>query len=134
MINEAASQMISKPSPYGVSQTTERLVEILKRKGVTLFAQINHSDEAHKMHMELQEEKVLIFGDPKVGTFLMQENPAIGIELPLKVLIWQSDEGKTLVAFQDPVLLGNRYGIIKNREILQKMKNGLDQLVNETIQ
>lgn len=83
--------------------------------------------------MSLGEEKVIIFGDPKVGTFLMQENPLIGLELPLRILVWQAEKDLIQIAYIDPLSLGESYGISKNLEILRKMKSGLSLLIAEAI-
>jgi uncharacterized protein (DUF302 family) len=97
-----------------------------------VFSIIDHSGAAQKINMDLRDEKLIIFGDPKVGTFLMQENPSIGIELPLRILIWQNVDGLVQVAYIDPISLGESYDI-KNIEILNKMSLGLANLVAEAI-
>lgn len=126
-------QLIIHESPYSVSETVDRLERGIKAKGINVFAVIDHSGAAHQADMDLQEEKVIIFGDPKVGTFLMQENPLIAMELPLRILIYQNPVGHTEIAYIDPLSLGESYHIKKNSEVLKKMSAGLAHLVSETI-
>lgn len=76
--------------------------------------------------MELSDEQVLIFGDPKVGTHLMQEEPVIGFELPLKMLIWSEDG--TNVAYREPLSYLEEFNIIRNRAIIEKMSILMDTL------
>lgn len=123
------SQLLVRQSTHDQRQTVENIKKNLQAKGVTLFAEINHAQQAHQVSLELREEIVLIFGDPKAGTFLMQENPEIGIELPLKILVWQGAQNETFVGYKDPLLLGELYGI-KNSELLKKMSQSLSELVN----
>jgi len=126
-------QLVIQQSPYSMSETMERLEKGIKAKGISIFAIIDHSGAAQKVNMNLSNEKVIIFGDPKVGTFLMQENPLIGLELPLRILISQNEEGGIQIAYIDPITLGASYTIVKNSEILKKMSTGLAHLVAEVI-
>lgn len=121
-------------SPHSVVTTTERLKKLITTKGMIIFATVDHFEEARKVHMNLNEEKLLIFGDPKVGTFLMQENPLIGMELPIRILIWQDEKKVTQIAYIDPLSLGRSYNIIQNIEILKKMSFALSAIVTEVIQ
>ncbi|WP_068469241.1 DUF302 domain-containing protein [Candidatus Protochlamydia phocaeensis] len=120
-------------SPYSVAETVQHLDAALRAKGTPVFALIDHSGEASRVGLSLADEKLLIFGDPKVGTFLMQENPAIGFDLPLKVLVWKDASGSTQIAYTDPSVLKDRYHIEKNKEILEKMAHALSSLINEVI-
>lgn len=126
-------QLVIQQSPYSMSETMERLEKGIKAKGIAIFAIIDHSGAAQKVNMKLIDEKVIIFGDPKVGTFLMQENPLIGMELPLRILVWQNAEGDIQIAYIDPMTLGESYEIIRNSEILKKMSTGLANLVAEVV-
>jgi beta-galactosidase len=125
--------LIITASPYDVDTTVKKLEAALQEKGIGLFALVDHSTGAKKAGLTLNDEKLLIFGDPKIGTYLMQENPEIGIELPLKILVWKDQNGKTQIAYQDPLILQDQYGIVKNAEILKKMQGGLARLVQAAI-
>lgn len=120
--------LIVYESPYPVLETINRIKEVLEKKSIKLFALIDHSGEAKANGLDLNEEKLLIFGDPKVGTYLMQENPEIGLELPLKILIW-GENGKTRIAHKNLNALKNRYSIVTHAKILENMSLGLSQLI-----
>ena len=127
------SQLIVHTSVHSSSQVVESLKKLFQTKGITLFASIDHAGEAHKAGLELPYEQLLIFGDPKTGTLLMQENPAIGIELPLKILVWQDKEGSTKIVYKDPTYFAPIYGITKHAGILQKMKEALAGMVVDAV-
>lgn len=129
-----SNPLIIQTSPHSPDKTIENVKKILQVKGITLFALIDHSSEAQKAGLELPYERLLIFGDPKAGTYLMQENPAIGIELPLKILVWQSPDGITKIGYKEPLLLAESYGIKKNIEFLKKISEGLSGLISHAIQ
>ncbi len=99
-----------KTSPYSVEETTERFTQILNDKGIGLFATIDHSANATKAGLELPEVRLLLFGNPKLGTPLMQCNPSIAIDLPQKVLIWESDR-TVQIAYNDPQDLADRHNL-----------------------
>lgn len=80
-------------------------------KGVKVFAHINHSGEAKAAGLELRPTEVLIFGNPKAGTPLMQKASTVAIDLPLKVLVWQDDQGHVHVAWNSPDYLAQRHGL-----------------------
>lgn len=117
------------PSEKSVQETVQHLTQTLQAKGIQVFAVVNHSGEAKKSQLTLADEQLIIFGDPKVGTFLMQENPLIGIELPLKILVY-SQEGKTQVAFPNVTMWKAEFGIKKQAPILDKMFQQLSQLAS----
>jgi uncharacterized protein (DUF302 family)/uncharacterized membrane protein YidH (DUF202 family) len=91
--------IISKSSNHSVDETVERLKSILHSKGVTLFALVDHSGEAEKVGMKMRSTKLLIFGNPKAGTPLMQAAPSIAIDLPLKILVAEDSNGKVSVSY-----------------------------------
>lgn len=111
--------MIDNPSNHSVEQTVEKLKNILQSKGVTLFALVDHSGEAAKIGMKMRPTKLLIFGSPKAGTPLMLAAPSIAIDLPLKILIWEDDQGKVWVSYNSPEYLKERHGL--PQELLQNI-------------
>lgn len=84
-------------SSYSVKETAERFEKILSEQGVKLFNKINHSENISKAGLELRDTILFIFGAPKVGGRLMQENQEAAIDLPVKVLIWENEEGETML-------------------------------------
>ena len=107
----APEGIVSVASPYSVAETLQRLTDAIQAKGLTLFARVDHSDEAAKVGLQMQPAHVLIFGAPKGGTPLMVAAPLLALELPLKALVWQSADGQVWVSYTDPAYLASRYGV-----------------------
>jgi uncharacterized protein (DUF302 family) len=105
----AGNGIIDKPASHSVDQTVEKLKGILRDKGITLFALIDHSGEAEKAGMQMRPTKLLIFGSPKAGTPLMLAAPSSAIDLPLKILIWEDAQGKVWVSYNSPAYLQERH-------------------------
>ena len=98
-------------SAHSVAQTMERLESLLKERGVMIFARIDFSGDAARAGLSMRPEQMLIFGNPKAGTPLMQSVPAAGLDLPLKVLVWEDAEGHTQIAYNDPQYIIRRHGL-----------------------
>jgi uncharacterized protein (DUF302 family)/uncharacterized membrane protein YidH (DUF202 family) len=108
----AADNGIAKtPSNHTVDETVERLKLILQTKGVTLFALVDHSGEAEKVGLKMLPAKLLIFGSPKAGTPLMVAAPSIALDLPLKILVSEDDQGKVWLSYNRPAYLLERHGL-----------------------
>jgi uncharacterized protein (DUF302 family) len=103
--------IINIPSNHSVEQTVGNLKGILKEKGVTVFALVDHSGEAEKAGMKMPDTKLLIFGSPKAGTPLMLAAPSIAIDLPLKVLVWEDSGGKVWISYNSPTYLQERHNV-----------------------
>jgi uncharacterized protein (DUF302 family) len=103
--------LTSIESHFGPKETLERLEAEVQAKGLTVFARIDHAAGARAVGMSLAPTAVLIFGNARGGTPLMKANPLIGIELPLKVLVWEDPSGKTRLSYVDPVELARRYDL-----------------------
>jgi uncharacterized protein (DUF302 family) len=97
-------------SRYSVSETLARLQGILKEKGITVFALIDHSGEAEKAGLAMRPTQLLIFGSPKGGTPLMIAAPRLAIDLPLKALAWQDEQGRVWLSYNSPEYLQQRHG------------------------
>jgi uncharacterized protein (DUF302 family) len=102
--------LLEFPSRYSVNETAQRLQQLLTEKKVTLFAIVDHSGEAAKVGLTMRPMKLLIFGNPQAGTPLMQASPSVGIDLPLKALVWEDSEGKVWLTYNDPRYLQQRHG------------------------
>jgi uncharacterized protein (DUF302 family) len=96
---------------HNVAEAVEKLEQILHAHDVTIFARIDFSGDAARAGLSLREEQMLIFGNPKAGTPLMQSVPAAGLDLPLKVLVWEDAEGRTQIAYNDPQYIIRRHGL-----------------------
>jgi uncharacterized protein (DUF302 family) len=106
-------------SDHSVVQTVTKLEEMLKAKGVKLFALIDHSGEAEKAGMHMRPTQLLIFGNPKAGTPLMVAAPSIAIDLPLKLLVWEDADGKVWISYNSPAYLQARHGL--PQELIQNI-------------
>ena len=98
-------------SHHSVDQTIERLKQILQAKGVTLFALVDHSGEAEKVGMKMLPTKLLIFGSPTAGTPVMLAAPSIALDLPLKILVWEDNEGNVWTSYNTAAYLQQRHGV-----------------------
>ena len=116
--------LVKVPSPYDVAETSDRLAEIIESKGLTLFTRIDHSANAQKAGLELQPTQLLIFGNPKVGTPLMNCSATTAIDLPQKFLVMQDDE-QTQIVYNSPEYLQQRHNITGCDEELTKVSGAL---------
>lgn len=123
--NSFSQEIITKKSNYSPFETTQRLKDAIQKKGLKVFMEIDHQAAAKKVNMDLNYEKVIMFGNPKLGTLLMKKNPLIGLDLPLKILIWQNKNKETFVSYLSPEALKDRYKITGVNLIFNKMKNVL---------
>jgi len=103
--------LVSIQSGNSVKVTIDRLEAMLKNKGITVFARIDHAAAAAAVGMPLRPTELLIFGDPRAGTPLMQADQTIGIDLPLKALVWEDASGATWISYNDPVWLAQRHAL-----------------------
>ena len=126
-----ANGIIDVPSRYSVPETFARLQSILKEKGITIFALIDHSGEAEKAGLQMRPTQVLIFGSPKGGTPLMVACPRLAIDLPLKALAWQDEQGQVWLSYNSPEYLRERHGF---PEELVKNIAGIAGLIQKAVE
>ena len=107
----AALGLTTIKSSHGPQETMNRLEAAVKAKGMTVFARIDHAAGASAVGLSLRPTEVLIFGNAKGGTPLMQSVQTIGIDLPLKALVWQDASGSTWLSYNDPSWLAQRHGL-----------------------
>ena len=117
-------------SPHPVAATADRLVAALGERGIVVFARVDHAGGARAAGLELPAEELLVFGDPRAGTPLMQDDPQVGYELPLRLLVWDAG-GETLVGYRRPAELAERYAVGGRPEVLERMTGLLEGLVAE---
>ena len=103
--------LVKIPSRHSVDETVDKLKTVLKAKGVTLFAVVDHSGEAEKVGMTMPPTKLLIFGNPKGGTPLMLAAPSVAIDLPLKLLVREDAAGQVWISYWSAQTLLQRYGL-----------------------
>jgi uncharacterized protein (DUF302 family) len=124
-------RVVVKRSTSGYDETVVRLIDAIASRGLTVFAQIDHAAAAREAGLELVDEQVVLFGNPRAGTPLMQSDPRIGVELPLRILVWADPEG-VLLGYRDPRELGDRYDIAADHQpILHQMAALLGELADE---
>ena len=103
--------LVSLKSTFPVNETVDRLVQRLESKGLTVFCRIDHAAGAVAAGLALRPTTVVIFGNARGGTPLMQASQTIGIDLPLKVLAWEDARGQSWLSYNDPVWLTERHGM-----------------------
>ncbi len=107
----SAEGVASKPSPYSVADTTRRLEETVRSKGLTVLARIDHGGGARSAGLTMQDEELLVFGNPRAGTALMVARPLVGLDLPLRVLVWRDLQGQVWVSYQESAFIARRFGL-----------------------
>ena len=123
--------ILTRPSPFSVKETLQRLQEAIHSRNLILFAHIDHSGEAKRVGLTMQEAHVLIFGSPKAGTPLMIASPLLALDLPLKVLVWQGEDERVWVSSTSAAYLKVRYSI--PQELIGNIA-GVDGLIEKTLQ
>jgi uncharacterized protein (DUF302 family) len=111
MVPDNGKGLIDIPSNHSVDETVTKLEGILRAKGITLFALVDHSGEAAKAGMKMRPTKLLIFGNPRAGTPVMLAAPSSAIDLPLKILVWEDDQGKVWITYNSPAYLQERHNL-----------------------
>jgi uncharacterized protein (DUF302 family) len=122
-----------RPSPYSVAQTAERLEQALARAGVALFAHIDHTENAAQRGLAMRPARVLIFGNPEVGTPLMRAAPTLAIDLPSKLLVWESADGQVLVAYNTARYLKERHDIRGQDDVLANLERAIAALLDDAL-
>ena len=120
----AADGWIALKSSYSADETMNRFEAIAKKKGLNIFARINHAAGAAKIGKSLRPTEVLIFGNPQGGTPFMECSQTVGIDLPLKVLVWQDASDQVWLGYNDPEYIAARHQV-KNCPVAAKLKKAL---------
>jgi len=126
----AVNNNIVKRSDYSVDITVNNIFKIVKSKGMKVFGVIDHQNGAKKAGLQMNQAKIIIFGNPKIGTRLMQKDMRVAIELPIKVLVYEDINGQTQLEYLNPMVLGSRYNL-KGSPLLEKMTIALDMITNK---
>ena len=122
--------MVITSSPHPYDETCRRLIDAIERRSLTVFARIDHAAGAREAGLEMSDEQVVVFGNARAGTPLMISDPQVGIELPLRVLIWAAEGGVSL-GFRDPRELQAAYAIAGHTQTLEQMATLLGAVVAE---
>ena len=108
---DAAQGIVRIRSSHDVPQTVEKIEQLLKEHDVMIFARIDFSGDAARAGLELRPQQMLIFGNPKAGTPLLQGAPTVGLDLPLKALVWEDAQGATWIGYNTPDYIVQRHGL-----------------------
>lgn len=124
--------LITVPSTFGPRETMDRLEAGVRARGMTVFAHIDHAEGAAAAGMDLRPTDLLIFGAAKSGTPLMQASQTIGIDLPLKALVWEDGTGATFLSYNDPAFLSDRHGLGEGTDpLVAGMSAALEAIARE---
>ncbi len=121
----ADSGLVSVKSTHSVKKTADRLESALKAKGMKVFNRVDHAQGAKSVNKTLRPTELIIFGNPKIGTVLMQCKQSIGIDLPQKALVWEDSTGQVWLSYNNPKYLAERHQIKKCGEVIKMIKNAL---------
>ena len=130
MPEDAVAPLRSIPSPHSVHDTADRAEAAIRQRAITIFARVDHGAGAREAGLDLPDEELLVFGDPRAGTLLMQIDPMFGYELPLRLLVWDA-AGQTMVGYREPAAMAAAYAIPADAPVLERMRELLDALLAE---
>lgn len=129
----AGSGIVKKPSGFSVQETMDRIESVVKGKGMTVFARIDHKANAGAVGMSMNDAQVLIFGDPKAGTRIMFHDIMAGLDLPLKVYVYRDHDQKIWVVYRNPQTLKQSFDV-SECVIIDKVEAGLRGITDEALQ
>ena len=125
----AKEGLVTLESRHPAAETSERIKAEIEKRGMSVFTRIDHAAAARAAGMALRPTEVVLFGNPRAGTPLMQADQTIGIDLPLKLLVWEDEGGKARISHNDPVWLGARHGLAESEgELLKAMAGALQAI------
>jgi uncharacterized protein (DUF302 family) len=126
--------LITLSSEHSVKETTDKFIETATSKDLTVFARIDHAANAAKQGFVLRPTELVIFGNPKAGTPLMQDNQTSGIDLPLKILVWEDEQGKVWLTYNEPKWIASRHGLSdKTESVIKAMEAGLKGMTSAAV-
>jgi uncharacterized protein (DUF302 family) len=132
MSGQASAGLATLASRHPARETTDRLLAALAKRNLTVFARVDHAAGAAAVGMPLRPTELVIFGNPKGGTPLMQEQQIAGIDLPLKALVWEDGDGRTWLTYDDPAWIAQRHGLgARSAAAVQAMAGTLAALAQE---
>lgn len=129
IISGMGTGLITTESPFSFEETGSRIISTLEERDLLIPADLDHQQNAAGVDLELRPTRVIIFGNPNLGTPLMQCSQSIAIDLPQKILIWEDDQGSVNVAYNDPEYLKQRHSAVGCDEAFDKAANALNSLV-----
>lgn len=128
---EIQQGIVTKISAKNFDETYSSLIEIISSNpDLKVIAELNHQSNAASVDLELRPTRIIMFGNPKLGTPLMQSSQTTGLDLPQKILIWQDNDDAINISYNDPLYLKQRHGIVENDKILKKISGALHKITN----
>jgi len=125
-----ANDIIVKESHCSVNKTVQHIKEIVAKKGLHVFAVINHSGNATSIGMKLNESKMIVFGNAKLGTALMQQDMTVGLDLPLRILVFRDTDGKVKMAYRDGSWIANHH-LLNAKQKIKKVNKAMDNITTK---
>ncbi len=127
-VTDEATGLVTIESAYSVEETMNNLEAAIDEQGLIVVARIDHAANAEGADLELRPTQLLVFGNPELGTQLMQAEQAVGIDLPQKFLAWEAEDGTVYLGWNDPSLLAERHGLEDQDEVLEQVSMALETL------
>ena len=126
--------LITLPSKYAVKETVDRLAATVQQKGLHVFARIDHAANATEVGMTLRPTELIIFGNPKAGTVLMQDRQTAGLDLPLHALAWQDEQGLVWLTYSDAQWIAERHKLSeKSSAVVKAISDGMKGICEELL-
>jgi len=127
----ATEGLVVISSSHSIPETMDRLENIVSTAGFKIVARVNHGKAAETVDISLKPIELLIFGKPKAGSLLMQSQPSVAIDLPMKFLVWEDASGKANIGWNDPAWIAARHGIKDQVGLVKKMSGALYKLATQ---
>lgn len=129
-LSMSANEIIIKESSCGVTRTIKNISKVLHDKGLTIFKIINHQKNAASVDLKMRESKLIIFGNPKLGTSLMKQDMTIGLDLPMKILVYRDKDAKVKMAYRNGTWMAKEHSLnMPKRE--KKMNGAMNKITNK---
>lgn len=123
--------IVRKEAAADVAETVDKLVATMEGAGLKIFARVDHGAGAQSIGADIGASQLLIFGNPKVGTPAIQDDPVSGLFLPLKVLVYEDGTGKTMIAYEEPAkMLGRLGGVSEDAAYIKTMTGALGKFTD----
>ncbi len=129
---EAKAELVKKVSPYSVNETMDKFETIIKKKNFDVFARIDHQKNAKGAELEMAAAQVIIFGNPKGGTMLMNDDIGVSLDLPLRVAVYQGKDDKVYIVYREPVAMVKDYDLAGHK-VVGALTEGLSKLTSAAI-
>ena len=133
LTSPAGAELIEKRSAHDVTTTLDRLEQVLRDNGIRILARVDHAANAESVGLDLRPTQLLIFGRPEAGTVLMQETQRVGLDLPMRVVVWEDADGVVTLSYVTVDELAGRYGIDPTHEVVQGLNQGLGNLTDAAV-